>query len=231
MASVSFGGGITKVVGSHSGNTFSSNKGGAYVKRRTGGTNPRTATQTSARTRLALTSKYYTNTLSAAQQSAWRTFATTVPIVNRLGNTIFLSGQQMFSRLSSNLLSSGGSIVATPPASTAVGNPTNCTITAVSGGGGHLDITNFVSSATGSDKVLTYVSPPLNPGVNFVSSKLRLLATPANVNSTAFATTDYEAIFGLLPTSAGQRIFVRIIVVNTSTGITSAAFQTSALWT
>lgn len=231
MASIQFGGGITKMIGSHSGNTFSSNKGGAYVKRRAGGTNPRTNNQTVRRVRLAQTSLYFTHTLSAAQQSAWRTFASVTPVVNRLGNTTFLSGQQMFCKLSCNLVQSGMAIIATPPASTAVGSPTGLVITAASGSPGALTIANTVFGTTGTDLVMMYVSPPLNPGVNFVSSKLRLLGTSVAVNFSAVVNAEYDALFGIKPLSAGQRIFVRINVVNTATGVMSAAFQSSSLWT
>lgn len=43
---------------------------------------------------------YWTNTLTDAQRQAWSTYAAATPTVNRLGNQLILSGQQMFLRTS-----------------------------------------------------------------------------------------------------------------------------------
>lgn len=231
MASVIFGGGVTNIVGSHAGNTFAHNKGGSYVKKKTHGTNPRSGLQSAHRTTVGRLAKHYTFTLSDAQRSAWRTFASTTPVINRMGNTAFLSGQQMFAKVSAQLLAGGFAIINTPPASGAVGTPTGVTIAAVHGGGGSLTITNFIAGAGANDKVIVYCSPPMNPGRAFISSQLRRLPTLNAVNAAVINTADYLTSYGILPTSAGQRIFVRIAVVNTTTGITSAIFQGSDLWT
>jgi len=231
MASVIFGGGITNMVGSHAGNTFAHNKGGSYVKKKTHGTNPRSSNQSGHRTTVGRLAKYYTFTLTDAQRSAWRTFAATSPVINRMGNTIFLSGQQMFAKTSAQLLAAGFSIIATPPASGVVGTPTGIIINAVHGGGGSLTITNMVAAPGANDRVIMYCSPPMNPGRAFISSQLRRMPTICACNFAAFVTSDYTNAFGLLPTAAGQRIFVRIAVVNTTTGITSAFLQASDLWT
>jgi len=231
MASVVFGGGITSMIGSHSGNTFARNKGGAYVKKKTHGTNPRSGLQSAHRTQVGQLARYYTFTLTDAQRSAWRTFASSSPVINRLGNTAFLSGQQIFAKVSAQILASGGAIIATPPASTIVGTPTGITIAAVHGGGGSVTITNFVAAAGANDRVIMYVSPPMNPGRAFISSALRRISSVGACNAAVIVTTDYLKHYGLLPTAAGQRIFVRIAVVNTATGITSALYQASDLWT
>lgn len=230
MATIIFGGGITRAVGSHAGTTFAANKGGAYMKAKVKGVNPRSELQLARRTSLGQLSKYYTNTLTDAQRTAWATFASTYPVVNRVGNTSYLSGQQMFTKLNAQVLNTGGAIVATPPASTAVGTPTACTLTPVHGGGGSLGVSNTIAAPTANDKVLIWCSPPLNPGVSFVSSLLRRLPVLLTVNTGTSLTTPYTDVFGIFPSGPGQRVIARIQVVNDATGITSSMLQATAIW-
>lgn len=231
MASIVFGGGITNIIGSHAGNTFSRNKGGAYVKKKTHGTNPRSSNQMNSRTQVGRLAKHYTFLLTDPQRSAWRTFAATNPVVNRLGNTTFLSGQQMFAKVTANLLNGGYAINASPPASTAVGSPTALVIDALSGAGGHLKVQNTVVGFTAFDQITLWASPPMNPGRAFISSQLRRLGNSQAINANNTYNTDYLHNFGLFPGSAGQRVFIRVQVLNGNTGIQSALFQSSALWT
>jgi len=99
MALVVFGGGITKMIGSHAGNTFTSNKGGAVIKKKSKGTNPNTTSQVLGRATINIAAKAYSFALSDADRAAWRTYAATTPVINKLGNTTFLSAQQMFMKL------------------------------------------------------------------------------------------------------------------------------------
>src|SRR3989442_15290551 len=115
MASVIFGGGVTNIVGSHAGNTFAHNKGGSYVKRKTLGTNPRSERQLRHRTVVGALAKHYTWVLSSSDRAAWATFASTNPVINRLGNTAYLSGQQMFAKLNAVSYAINGVIAALPP--------------------------------------------------------------------------------------------------------------------
>ena len=231
MASVTYGGGITNAVGSHGGTTFARNKGGNYMKKKVHGVNPRSELQLRMRTSIGQLSKYYSNTLTDPQRSAWAAFAATYPVINRLGNTTFLSAQQMFTKANAQVLAGGNPIVATPPATTAVGTPTTITIAAAHGGPGTLSITNAVAAPTGNDKVIYWCSPPLNPGRSFISSQLRRMASLYTVNATNNVLADYLAQFGLTPTGASQRIIARMAVVNTVTGITSSQLQGTTLWT
>jgi len=231
MASVTYGGGITNVVGSHGGTTFARNKGGNYMKKKVHGVNPRSELQLAMRTSIGQLSKYYSNTLSDAQRSAWASFAASLPVINRLGNATFLSAQQMFTKLNAQVLAGGSTIVATPPITTAVGTPTSISVAAASGGPGTLSITNAVAAPTGNDKVMYWCGPPMNPGRSFISSQLRRMATLYTVNAANNVLADYLAQFGLTPTGAGQRIICRMAVVNTVTGITSSQLQGTTIWT
>jgi len=230
MASIMFGGGITTAIGSHGGTTFSRNKGGAYMKRKAKGVATNTTQQTLLRTQFSAAAQYFTNTLTEPQRAAWRTFAASYPVTNRLGNTTFLSGQQMFCKLACNLQGNGDAIINTPPISTAVA-PVNYTlITATAGSPGSLQIYSSGIGLGTYDRVVHFASPPLNPGRAFASSQMRRLGTSYLFLSTNTVTSEYLNNFGLTPTAGGQRIIVRSYGLNTSTGIMSAGFQSTTLW-
>lgn len=230
MATITFGGGITAIVGSHAGNTFSKNKGGAYMKQKVAGVQPRSELQLARRVVIGQLSIYYSNTLTDAQRTSWAVFASTYPTTNRVGNTINLSGQQMFCKLNSQLIDSGTGISATPPVSTAVGTPTSLTITAVSGSVGPITMVNTVASPTGSDEVWAWLSPPLSPGQSYISSQLRRMPSLQAVNFSNIVIDDYLNTFGTFPTAGGQRVIGRIQVVNTTTGIVSSFLQATAIF-
>jgi hypothetical protein len=232
MALVQFGGGITSMTGSHAGNTFARNRGGAYVKAKRTGVNPRSPKQSASRTNLGYLAKVYTHTLTDAQRAQWRTFAATNPVINKVGNTVTLSGQQMFAKLSANIMLTGAPYNASPPASTAVDSPLSLTIAAVSGGGGSLKVTTSKSGSIATEDGILFLSPPLNPGVNFISSKLRLIfGNVITIGGPFDITSAYNTMFGAIPSGPGQRIFMRWAVLNYATGITSAYYAGNALWT
>ena len=231
MASIAFGGGITNIVGSHAGNTFARNKGGAYMKKKTTGVNPRSSSQLAFRTHVGLLSKHYSYTLSDANRAAWRTFAATNPTVNRLGNTTFLSGQQAFTKFNASLVSFGLSPVNTPPVSTSVSTVTGITCTAVHDPGGSVTIEIVTTGLSGDERVLIWTSPPMNPGKAFISSQLRRINGYWTGDAPQTLTAAYRNTFGSLPTGAGQRIFIRGQVINITNGVVSAFLGTSFLWT
>lgn len=229
MASIQFGGGISNIVGSAGGNTFARNKGGAYMKKRANGVNPQSSKQLHKRAQMVRLAKHYTFVLSDSDRAAWVAFAATNPVVNRLGNTTFLSAQQMFLKLSGNLLTVGGTIVNTPPVSTSVPSVTLIQTIPTADPGGSLFIDVTTTTATADDTVQIWCSPAMNPGRAFISSQLRLFGSfAANVNTDVQVT--YKQIFGHLPKAPGQRIFVRARVLNDLTGLTSPFMQDTTLW-
>lgn len=230
MASIVFGGGITAMIGSHAGNTFSKNKGGAYIKKKMLGVNPRSVRQVANRTQIGQLSKEYTYALTDAQRAAWRTFASTYPVINRLGNTTFLSAAQMYAKLNAVVLRNGSPSVTLPPSSTVVGTPVSVVLVATSGGGGSLTVNLATTGSGGSDMAMLFLSSPLNPGKNYVSSQLRALPAAIARDTTVDITSAYLTLFGALPAAPGQRIFARAFVTNTTNGITSSAIQGSAMW-
>jgi len=86
---------LSAIRGSINGTTFSQNKAGAYARNRSLVTNPNTAAQVNARTSFSGESAAWRE-LSAIAQDSWRLYAAGTPVTNRLGDTIYLSGMNMF---------------------------------------------------------------------------------------------------------------------------------------
>lgn len=98
MALVKFGGGITQMSGSIAGNTFARNRSGNYVRARTKPVNPNSVSQVSIRAAMKYFTQYWHATLSVAQRQTWITYANAVAMKNKLGETTYLSGFNMYIR-------------------------------------------------------------------------------------------------------------------------------------
>jgi len=104
-ALIKFGGGVVGMSGSIAGNTFSRNRYGAYVRARTKPVNPNTDRQVAVRSVMAALTTRWSQTLDAAKRAAWDLYAARVNMVNKLGETINLSGFNHYIRSNSILLS------------------------------------------------------------------------------------------------------------------------------
>lgn len=107
MALVKYGGGIVQASGSLAGNTFSRNKSGNYMRARTTPINPNTGLQTAARARLSYLAEYWANDLTEPQRQAWHNYADSVTMANRLGESIHISGSNMYIRSNTAILQAG----------------------------------------------------------------------------------------------------------------------------
>lgn len=88
---------ITKASGSVGGLTASHNRYGQYMRARSTPVNPNTAKQVVVRSALASLSAIW-QTLTGAQRIAWADYAANVPVLNKLGETVNLTGFNMYLR-------------------------------------------------------------------------------------------------------------------------------------
>ncbi len=111
MALIKFGGGVVAMSGSIAGNTFSRNRYGAYVRARTVPVNPNTARQVGVRAALAFLTTRWAQILTTNQRIAWNLYGANVNMVNKLGETINLSGFNHYIRSNVPRLIFGRNIV------------------------------------------------------------------------------------------------------------------------
>lgn len=98
---------VADIRGSVGGNTFSRNRGGAFVRKRVVPINPNTTRQGEARQRVSSLSQRWSATLTAAQRSAWIAYAEATTWTNRLGAEIGISGLSAYVRTNSLRLLAG----------------------------------------------------------------------------------------------------------------------------
>lgn len=92
MALVKYGGGIIQMSGSIAGNTYARNRYGNYARARTKPVNPNSDRQTVVRAAMAFLTDRWSQTVTAAQRTAWNLYGSNVNMTNRLGETVNLTG-------------------------------------------------------------------------------------------------------------------------------------------
>ncbi|MBA7648557.1 hypothetical protein ES703_56345 [subsurface metagenome] len=113
---VKYGGGIADARGSMAGNTYSRNRFGNYMRSRTKPINPRSSRQSAARIlMMMLAEQWRESPMDDAKRLAWETYAKGVNWNNMLGETVTLTGYNMFIRSNAALLAAGGTLVTDGP--------------------------------------------------------------------------------------------------------------------
>lgn len=98
MALVIYGGGVTQMSGSIGGDTHARNRFGNYIRARTTPVNPNSSRQAKMRAIMATLVERWNDTLTAGQRTAWNLYASSVNWLNRLGQTVKLTGFNHFVR-------------------------------------------------------------------------------------------------------------------------------------
>lgn len=95
---------------------FSRNKGGQYVKGFAAPTNPSTARQVEVRSQWSVLINAYSVLITQLQRDGWVDLAAANPVLNRLGQSILLSGLNMYIRFNQTRLLTGSARIDTAPA-------------------------------------------------------------------------------------------------------------------
>lgn len=98
MALIQTGGGIVNISGSVGGDTFSRNRYGRYIRQKSIPVNPNSSGQQAVRSALAALTTIWSTTLTGAQRTAWNLYGSSVAMLNKLGETIYLTGFNHFIR-------------------------------------------------------------------------------------------------------------------------------------
>lgn len=106
---------IAQGSGSVAGLTFSHNRYGMYIRNRSTPVNPSSGRQQAARNAFAQSAVYWSQTLTAAERTAWNDYAAAVPVLNALGDTVYLTGFAMFLRSASLWILAGESVIEPGP--------------------------------------------------------------------------------------------------------------------
>lgn len=195
--------------GSQAGTTASHNRAGQYLRSRRAPVSPtRTPKQGIARARFGSASALW-QSMSSELQAAWTAFAHSYPVVDALGQTIVLTGQQYFVGINSQLQAVGS------PQSTAI--PTNTTIPAIDTPVIYADASGSViasvASAVESDFNKLSISSMKSNGVSF-NKQFSFFGILTAEDLVIDVSAAYSAQYGM--PVLGKKIFANFVEVNSS---------------
>ncbi len=167
---------LTTMSGSLGGITAARNKGGQYLRARVVPVNPQSPDQVTLRTIFGNLAIAWGTVLTALQRTGWDTYAENVTVVNRIGETVNLTGFNMYIRSNTGRVQAGFARVDAPPTIFNLGDFTDVSI-AVAGGGASIDVTfdNTDAWANEDDAIMmVYASREKAETINFFKGPYRL---------------------------------------------------------
>jgi hypothetical protein len=214
FAQILLGGGVADIRGSIGGSTFSRNRYGNYIRNKTIPVDPGTTAQTKIRATLGQIRSAWFNTLTAAQRIAWGVYAENVSVQNRLGQSINLTGWNMFARTNACLLYNDLAIVAPGPTDFSLAGQDSTLAITVS------EATQLISVAFDDTLdwldeddayLVIYASRPQNATVNYFKGPYLIAGKIAGDSITPPTTPTTMAV----PFAAveGQKIFAQARIV------------------
>lgn len=210
MALVQFGGGVLDARGSVGAQVFSRNRFGNYIRARTTPVNPQSDRQSLVRNIMQTVSEYWSASLTAAQRAAWETFAAAITRVNKLGETITLTGFNHFVRSNTAVVLAGDAIVAAGPTTLSLPGSDPAFAVTASEATQQVSVTfnNGLAWANEDDAhMLIYMSEPKNTGNQYIGGPFRY-AGKIDGNSAAPPASP-AAIAVPFPVAEDQEIAVR----------------------
>ncbi|KKN23248.1 hypothetical protein LCGC14_0906930 [marine sediment metagenome] len=219
MALIRTGGVVGQISGRLGGDVFSHNRYGSYVRQ---GTIPVTSTTSyalAAKARMASVSQGW-QSLTAAQKLAWNVWATTNPVLNRLGQSVNLTGHAAYVGVNARLSAVSVALITDPPIAAAPA-PLTYVELAADIGPGVFEFTFAATPIAAADTLWTKACVLDSTGINFVENYLRFLGGSPLAQASPFdPQTLIETRFGGLV--VGQIIVATVSVFDTTTGLLSA---------
>jgi len=215
--------------GSIGGITYSHNKGGMYARARAVPTNPNTSYQQVVRSLMSLLSTRWLNTLTAAQRAAWTLYGDSVPVVNRLGEQIYLSGLNHFVRSNIPRAQAGLSYVDDGPTVFAMASFTAPSLV-VNGTTDAMAVTFDNTDAWANEvggAMFVYIGPPKSPTINYYKGPYRFADLIAGAGTPPTSPASIDLPF---PATSGDKVFSRITVCRAD-GRLSPDFRTGSVAT
>ncbi len=215
--------------GSLGGLTASRNKGGLYLRARAIPTNPNTTQQQNVRQAMATLADAWTNLLTQVQRDGWDVYAANTPVIDTLGASMLLTGQQMYLRSNIPRIQSGYARVDASPTIFDFGSFSTPGMAGPTASNDSFDLsftnTDLWANETGS-YMTVFVGRPTNPSVRYFKGPYRLAAGIIGDDTTA--PTSPSTIVSPFTLTAGQRLNIKVNVTRVD-GRYSGAFRTNKI--
>jgi hypothetical protein len=149
--------------------------------------------------------------ITDAERAAWIGFADSHPRTDALGQSIKLTGQQMFVAVNASLFNASGFTTDAPPVDLVTTAPGITTFSAVGGGTPAMTLTLDGSGAS-TDWILIAFSRQVSAGTGFMKTFWQWKSVAGDTTTNTGLLAAYTAQFGTPGT--GSRIFVRLTPVS-----------------
>lgn len=200
---------FSQVSGSIAGMTFSHNRGGLYTRSRTIPVNPSSEAQVAVRAAFSGLVSDWINTLTDAQREAWTLYALNTPLVDRLGDPLTLTGQQMYIRCNTPRVNAGFDVVDDGPTTFGEALLTSVSLadmTAPDDLDVGYDATNPWATNVGGG-LFIQVGQPQNPTINYFKGPYRFAGSEAGA---IVPPTPPVTLVTPFTYTTGQKIFMRV---------------------
>jgi hypothetical protein len=201
---------ITSASGSLGGIVASHNRGGGYLRARTVPVNPNTTLQVDIRTIMTNLAIAWQTVLTQAERDAWTVYADNTAWTNGIGESIVLTGINMFIRSNSAILQAGGTRIDAAPTIFTLA-PMEAALSATASVATQDLLVAFDDTADWVDQdaglQLIFVGIPKNSGVAFFGGPYRL-AGVINGNATTPPTTP-ATIASPFPFGLNNRLWIQ----------------------
>lgn len=189
--------------------TSSRNRAGQYTRNRRAPVQPIGSGRRAAIRSAFSAATQAWSALTDAQRSAWAGFADGYPYIDSLGQTIKLTGHQMYVACATQLLNCGGDLPSDPPASTEIQSAAGAAFNELNSAPS-MEVT-LPAGGVAEDFFILQLSPQMSAGRMFNGRWWQAAVIPANTLG-AYTVTTYTAEFGALV--AGKKVFGKLTPVN-----------------
>lgn len=208
------------------GHVASKNRAGAYLRTKVTPVNGQTSFQNVIRNRFTNLAQSWRG-LTEAMRIAWNAAVADYARTDIFGDLKQPTGFNLYQRLNNNLSIIGQAGILVPPLPEAVGEVTGVSLAIAAGAGTISLVMSGAVPANTSVKVLA--TPPMSAGKSFVKSEFRMIEILATAATTPVdLKSAYEAKFGSVGVE-GQKVFVKLIAVNLTTGQTGTPSSVSGI--
>lgn len=209
---------VGAVSGRVGGTIFSHNRGGAYIRNGVVPTRVVSTYTELVRNALAACSRAW-GSLTDEERLNWAAYTVENPVVNRLGQKKTLSGHMAYNALNARLVQAGDTPIDVPP--NADSPAALATLSAVVDASTPSAVLTFTATPlSASERLMVFGCVVNKPGVNYVANKFKLLNYSDKAQATGLDVIgDLANRFGAV--QAGDRVFFRVQVLDTLTGLVS----------
>lgn len=221
MAKVLFTAVVADMRNKLNGSVFSKNRGGAYIRTKVTPVNPQTTAQQNVRGAFGARSQAWGG-LTEEQRQSWIDAAPSFPVTDIFGSSKILSGSQLYQKLNLNLASAGQAAITTAP--TPAEMPSLVSLSLDATDGPLMTITAGIAAVPAGHTAVLFATPNIAPGISFVKNRFRKIGTIAAAGDIDAANILplYQSVFA--DPIAGQKITVRMFLVNNNTGQAGVPF-------